>query len=193
MVTIKELFIRMVDRSPDKRDCELIDKLAITLPDELKNDIGMKAELVLRAAHIRQLEEVMNEAANVVRRKVEIDGEKWAMDAANRVWRRVEAQLPPSASTKVFWTLIAITFWSALLGAVFYNMGWNSSEETYETASESLQALTETEFAFCVVNAAQHASQIRSGKGPGDAAKALRASTRNCAAEYDQRRVALQQ
>lgn len=191
MITITELFIRMVGRSPDKRDCEMIDKLAITLPDDLKNDIGMKAELVLRAAHIRQLEEVMNEAANVVRRKVEIDAERWAMDAANRVWRHVEAQLPPSASTAIFRTLIAITFWSVFLGAVFYNMGWNSSEETYQTASESLQALTETEFAFCVNDAAQQASQIRSGKVPGDAAQALREATRSCAAEYDQRRAAL--
>ena len=188
MVTIQELFVRMVARSPDKRDYELIDKLAISLPDELKNDIGMKAELILRAAHIRQLEEVMNEAANAVRRKIEIDAEKWAMDAANRVWRHVAAQLPLTASTAIYRALIAIAFWSALLGSASYYMGWSSSEEKYETASESLQALTETEFAFCINDAAQYASQIRSGIVLGDAAQALRDSTRNCAAEYDQRR-----
>ena len=139
MVTIKELFVRMVGRSPDKRDCELIDELAITLPDALKNDIGVKAELVLRAAHIRQLEAVMNAAANEVRRKVEIDGEKWAMDAANRVWRHVEAQLPPSASTKVFSTLVMI----AIVCAMSFAGGWIVCEERYETASQSLQALSE--------------------------------------------------
>lgn len=187
MVAIKELFIRMIGRSPDRRDYELIDKLAITLPDELKNDIGMKAELVLRAAHIRQLQEVMNEAANVVRRKVEIDAEKWAMDAANRVWRRVEAQLPPSASTAVFRTLVMI----AIACAISFAGGWIVCEERYETASQSLQALSETDFAFCVNDAAQHASQIRAGKVPGDAGQALRESTRICAAEYDQRRAAL--
>lgn len=187
MITIKELFVRMVGRSPDKRDLELIDKIAVTIPDELKNDIGMKAEWVLRAAHIRQLETVMNDVANEVRRKVEIDGEKWAMDAANRVWRHVEAQLPPSASTKIFWTLMMI----AIVCAISFAVGWIMSTERYETASESLQALTETEFAFCVNDAAQQASQIRSGKVPGDAAKALRDSTGKCAAEYDQRREAL--
>ena len=187
MVTIKELFVRMIGRSPDKRDLEMIDKMAITIPDELKNDIGMKAELVLRAAHIRQLETVMNDAANEVRRKVEIDGEKWAMDAANRVWRHVEAQLPPSASTKVFWTLVMIV----IVCALSFVFGWIMSAERYETASESLRALNETEFAFCVNDAAQHASQIRSGKVPGDAAQALREWTQSCAAEYDQRRAAL--
>lgn len=193
MTNMTDIFRRFYLREPDKQNLELFDKLAVDLPPELRDDVGIKTEIVIRANHIRELENVVNNAGNVARRKIEIDGEKWAMDAANRVWRRVEAQLPPSASTKVFWTLIAVTFWSALLGAVFYNMGWNSSEETYETASESLQALTETEFAFCVTNAAQDASQIRSRKGPGDAAKALRDLTQRCAAEYDQRRVALQQ
>lgn len=187
MVTIKELFVRMIGRSPDKRDLEMIDKMAITIPDELKNDFGMKAELVLRAAHIRQLETVMNDAANEVRRKVEIDGEKWAMDAANRVWRRVEAQLPPSASSKVFWTLLMIV----IVCVMSFAGGWIMCTDRYETASESLQALTETEFAFCVNDATQQASQIRSGRAAGDAAKALRDSTGKCAAEYDQRREAL--
>ncbi len=187
MVTIKELFVRMVGRSPDKRDFELIDKLAITLPDELKDDIGMKAEWVLRAAHIRQLETVMNDAANEVRRKVEIDAERWAMDAANRVWRHVEAQLPPSASTAIFRTLVMIVICCALS----FGGGWIVCVGRYETASQSLQALSETEFAFCVNDAAQIAAQIRSGNVSGNAAQALRDSTRNCAAEYDQRRAAL--
>lgn len=187
MVTIKELFIRMVDRSPDKRDCELIDKLAITLPDELKNDIGMKAELVLRAAHIRQLEEVMNEAANVVRRKVEIDAEKWAMDAANRVWRHIEAQLPPNASKAIFRNLAMI----AICCAGTFAVGWVLSEDRYQTTSQSLQALTETEFAFCVNDAAFDASQISPTKAPEDAATAFREAAQSCVAEYDQRRAAL--
>ena len=187
MVTIKELFVRMIGRTPDKRDFELIDQIAITLPDELKDDIGMKAEWVLRAAHIRQLEEVMNEAGNVVRRKVEIDGEKWAMDAANRVWRHIEAQMPPSASGATFRIVFLYVIGWLMAGTV----GWILCDESYETASYSLQALSESEFAFCINDATQQASRIRSGEVPGDAAQALRELTGKCAAEYDQRHTAL--
>lgn len=187
MTNMTEIFRRFYLREPDKQNLELFDKLAVDLPPELRDDVGIKTEIVIRANHIRELENVVNNAGNVARRKVEIDGEKWAMDAANRVWRHVESQLPPSASTKVFWTLVMIV----IVCALSFAFGWTMSAERYETASESLRALTETEFAFCVNDAAQQALQIRSGKGPGDAAQALREATRSCAAEYDQRRAAL--
>ena len=187
MTSMTDIFRRFYLREPDKQNLELFDKLAVDLPPELRDDVGIKTEIVIRANHIRELENVVNNAGNVARRKVEIDGEKWAMDAANRVWRHVEAQLPPSASSKVFWALLMVV----VVCTISFAFGWIVSAERFETASESLRALTETEFAFCVNDAAQQASQIRSGKVPGDAAQALRDLTQRCAAEYDQRRAAL--
>lgn len=187
MTNMTEIFRRFYLREPDKQNLELFDKLAVDLPPDMREDIGIKTEIVIRANHIRELQHVVNEAGNVARRKAEMSGEEWAIKAADRVWRHVVAQLPPSASVAIFRTLVMIV----ICCAMSFAGGWILCEERYETASESLQALTETEFAFCVSDAAQHASQIRSGKVPGDTAQALRDSTRNCAAEYDQRRAAL--
>lgn len=191
MISLVELFVRMVERSPDKRDYELIDKLAITIPDELKNDLGWKAELVMRASHIRELERVMNSAGNVVRRKVELDGEEWAMKAADRVWRRIEDQLPPSASTAVAKCFFYGAICMAFIGGAGVILGMNLTEQKHEIASRSTQALTENEFATCVNAASYEASQIRSGKVVAHDAAVFRDAARTCAAEYADRRAAL--
>src|SRR5690606_7854038 len=92
--TLLEIFQRVAGRRADRRDLEVIDNLSANLPGAVLTDIGMMTEIAIRADHVRQLEGVLDRAGNIACRKAQIDGERYAIDAANKVWRKVLDQLP---------------------------------------------------------------------------------------------------
>ena len=190
MSTLLEIFQQVIGRRPDRRDKELIHDLSARLPGDVLDDVGMMTEVVIRADHIRQLETVLDRAGDIARRKAEIDGEKYAIDAANKVWRRVLDHLPVDSATIVRRFCYAIAAYAVVALIVGAVLGWALRERRYEAARTSHQAAMEQEFTRCIDAAEGRAHSARSSRSrePHYSSEVFRSQARTCAAEYADRR-----
>lgn len=182
-----DIFQRVTGRRADRRDTELIDNLSANLPSSVLSDVGMMTEIAIRANHVRQLESVLDRAGDIARRKAEIDGEKYAIDAANKVWRRVLDQLPVDTITTLRRWCMAVAIYAVVALIVGAALGWNLREYRYRAVRQSQQAATEQEFSRCI-DAAEGRAQLSGPRGARSSPEKFREEARICAAEYADRR-----
>ena len=187
MSDLLDIFQKIIGRQPDRRELEYINTLSQNLPGSVLNDVGMMAEIAIRASHIRQLEIVLDRAGDIARTKAEIDGERYAINAANKIWRKVLDQLPVDSVTTLRRYVTVISILSALTLFAGSILGWSLREYRYEAAWKSSQAATEVEFSRCL-DAAEGRAQSDDSKGLRYSAETFSNEARTCAAEYADRR-----
>ena len=69
--------------------------------------------------------------------------EKYAIDAANKVWRRVLDQLPVDTVTTLRRWCMALAIYAVVALIVGATLGWNLREYRYRAVRQSQQAATE--------------------------------------------------
>lgn len=188
--SIQQLMQDMLGRKPDLQDLQTVERLLRNVPRELQDDPGFVAETVIRADHIRELQEVLKDAVTGARRLAEMDGEQHAMQIAAKVWRKVMDHLPVSTADTLRRQFQIACAWSLAVLIIGVITGWTVRENRYDSVRRSSQAASETSFNRCIDAAEGIARSIRDRDGRGERydPAVFRSAARSCAAEYADRR-----
>lgn len=185
----RTMIVAMLGREPDAEDRRLLDLMLGHMPVALLTDEGVVAEAVSRVEHVRELRRAVSEATVGARRMAEIDGEQYAIQVANKVWRRIMDHLPADTATTLTRQFRIACMWTLLVLIVGSIGGWSLREWRYDRERRSTQAATDRAFNRCIdaaegaaLSGGQGVAALRSDSG------AYRTQARTCAAEYADRR-----
>lgn len=185
--TILRGFLR---REPSGEDYKRIDQLAAALPHEMQDSPAVMADVILRAATLRRMEELVQTATFEAQQRIHRDLPERVDDAATQALRHIRDKLPVDSADR-FGRLLKIgTIWTVMVVTVGLTAGWigaNRSNDRYHMAH---QAATDSQFNRCVDAAIGAAAGVtdKSGGGARYDPAVFRDYARSCAAEYADRR-----
>lgn len=188
---------QLLDRTPQPEDYRRASEFFAQLPDEILASPAAVADIVGRIEHIRQMEEVVAKAADLVRQAGWETQQRIHSDLPHRIDRAAEAalsrirdKLPIDAADRVSRLLKWGASWTVVVFVVAAVAGWLLADYVNRNEAMTQQAYAERAFNTCI-DAAEGAAVSTVGRGGNPVrydGALYRTRARSCAAEYADRR-----
>ncbi|MFW2831682.1 hypothetical protein [Sphingomonas sp. ID0503] len=182
---------RLLERAPTADDYKRINQLTLDLPDELSRSPGAIAEIILRAEHLRQFEQVVKQASFDAQQRVHADLSQRIDAAALAALAKIRDRMPVDAADRLIRMLRWSVCWTLVVAITFAAAGWMLASRRAEQTLAEAHALNEELFKACMDEAAGAALRgpNRRQASPLDVTTYVQ-TARECAASYADRRAA---
>jgi hypothetical protein len=185
---INAMMKRLLGRQATSEDGLRIAKLISELPPELLASPAAVADIVLRAEHLRQVEEAINKASWNAQQRIHHDLPHRINEAALKALSTMRNQLPIDSADRVSRLFKWGTAWTITVLLVASLGGWMLRSRVADRQQIQMRAATDQTFNQCIDAAEGLAMTARPGiAGLRYDSAVYRAHARACALDYASR------
>lgn len=186
---VDTMFRELLGRAPSNEDRAAVSRLMIGLPDAIRASPAAVADIILRAEHIRALDDIMQKASWEAQQTIHRDLPQRIDQAAMAALIKLRDQLPVDGSDRIRRLIIAVAGWTAIAVIIAASAGWMTRDYVSDRRQAQHQAAMERAFNNCITAAEGIAMTSRTGvEGMRYDSATYRTQARTCAAEYADRR-----